>query len=159
QVEIRVAACGVNFLDVMTALGQVPPLDSVSGYRFGAECAGVVTRVGPAVTGVAVGGGVVAVSGTPGALGSHLTLHPGCVAPQPAALSFEEAAGLPIVFLTAWFALRRLARVEPGERVLVHSAAGGTGLAAVQIARLAGAEVLATAGTEDKRALLRSLGV
>lgn len=159
QVEIEVVAAGLNFLDVMTALGQVPPLESARVLRFGAECAGIVRRVGPDVAGLRAGDEVVALSSAQGALASHLTLDASGVVAKPAELGFEEAASVPIVFLTAWFALRRLARIEPGERVLIHSAAGGTGLAALQVARMAGAEVFATAGTPQKRALLRSLGV
>ena len=159
QVEVRVVAAGLNFLDVMTALGQVPPLDSAPDYRFGAECSGIVTRVGAGVADVQVGDPVMVVSAAQGALASHVTVDAAGVVAKPASLSFEDAATVPVVFLTAWYALRRLARIVPGERVLIHSAAGGTGLAALQIATLAGAEVFATAGTPEKRALLRSLGV
>ena len=81
------------------------------------------------------------------------------VAAMPANLDFDRAAGVPIVFLTAQYALETLARLAPGERVLIHAAAGGVGLAAIQIARLLGAEVFATAGRPDKRDHLRSLGV
>jgi NADPH:quinone reductase-like Zn-dependent oxidoreductase/NADP-dependent 3-hydroxy acid dehydrogenase YdfG/aryl carrier-like protein len=159
QVEVEVVAAGLNFLDVMTALGQVPLLDSAHGYHFGAECTGIVTRVGEGVAGLHAGDAVVAVSSAQGALASHITLDAGVVVAKPEALGFEEAATVPIVFLTAWYALEKLARLQPGERVLIHSAAGGTGLAALQIARRAGAEVFATAGTPAKRALLRALGV
>ncbi|GAA4003461.1 type I polyketide synthase [Allokutzneria multivorans] len=159
QVEIEVVAAGLNFLDLMTALDQVPALETTSSYRFGAECSGVVTRVGADVTGLSPGDPVIAVSSAQLAVASHVTLDAVNVVAKPAALGFEEAASTPIVFLTAWYALERLARVRPGDRVLIHSAAGGTGLAAIQIARRAGAEVFATAGSPEKRALLRSLGV
>ncbi|MFQ6396367.1 SDR family NAD(P)-dependent oxidoreductase [Nocardia sp. KC 131] len=159
QVEIQIAAAGLNFLDVMMALGQVPPLESATGYRFGAECAGIVTRVGAEVTGIGVGDAVVAVNAAQGTLGSHLTVPVTGVVAKPVNLSFEAAAAVPIVFLTAWHALHKLARLTAGEKVLIHAAAGGTGLAAVQIARAAGAEVFATAGSPDKRALLRAIGV
>jgi NADPH:quinone reductase-like Zn-dependent oxidoreductase/NAD(P)-dependent dehydrogenase (short-subunit alcohol dehydrogenase family) len=159
QVEIEVAAAGLNFLDVTIALGQVPPLESAHGYRFGAECAGIVTRVGEGVTEIGVGDAVVAVNATQGCLAAYLMAPAAGVVAKPSNLSFEAAGSLPIVFLTAWYALHRLARLTAGERVLIHAAAGGTGLAALQIARLAGAEVFATAGSPAKRALLRSLGV
>ncbi|WP_405876389.1 SDR family NAD(P)-dependent oxidoreductase [Streptomyces sp. NBC_00005] len=159
QVELEVVAAGLNFLDVMTALGQVPPLEDADGYRFGAECSGVVTRIGAGVAGLQPGDAVVAMSCTGGAIGSHLTVDQAFVVAKPEALSFEEAATVPVVFLTASYALRKLARLRPGERILIHSAAGGTGLAALQIAHLLGAEVLATAGSPDKRELLRRLGV
>ncbi|MGE2817967.1 SDR family NAD(P)-dependent oxidoreductase [Mycobacterium heidelbergense] len=159
QVEIEVMATGLNFLDVMTALGQVPPLESAEGYRFGAECAGIVTRVGIGVTDINVGDEVVAVNATQGAAASYLTLPATGVVAKPASLSFEAACALPIVFLTAWYALHKLARLNAGERVLIHCAAGGTGMAAIQIARHLGAEVFATAGSPAKRELLRTLGV
>ncbi|WP_437932302.1 SDR family NAD(P)-dependent oxidoreductase [Sorangium sp. So ce291] len=159
QVEVEVVAAGMNYLDVMTALGQVPILESERSFRFGAECAGVVVRVGEGVVGVAPGDPVVALSSAQGTIASHITVDATYVFPRPSRLSFEEAASLPIVFLTAWYALRKLARIERGERVLIHSAAGGTGLAALQIARMLGAEVFATAGSPEKRDYLRSLGV
>src|SRR5262249_2967975 len=102
---------------------------------------------------------VVAMTCADGAIASHLTVDAAFVVPKPASLGFEEAATVPVVFLTASYALRKLARLRAGERVLIHSAAGGTGLAARQIARLLGAEVLATAGSPQRRALLRTLGV
>ncbi|WP_280275283.1 type I polyketide synthase [Nocardia wallacei] len=159
QVEIEVVAAGLNFLDVMIALGQVPPLEATAGYRFGAECAGVVTRVGPGVEDIAVGDPVVAVHPGQGTLATHLTLPATHVASKPATLSFEAAGSVPIAFLTAWYALHRLARLGAGERVLIHAGSGGTGMAAVQLAQLAGAEVFATAGSRAKRELLRALGV
>ncbi|UGQ11305.1 SDR family NAD(P)-dependent oxidoreductase [Yinghuangia sp. ASG 101] len=159
HVEVEVAAAGLNFLDVLTALGQVPLLESARTHRFGAECAGVVTRVGEGVSGLEVGDPVVAVVGEQGTIASHLTVDAAGVVRKPDTLTFEEAASIPIVFLTAWYALHKLARLRAGERVLIHAASGGTGLAALQIARRAGAEVFATAGSPKKRALLRSLGV
>ena len=77
----------------------------------------------------------------------------------PPGLSFEEAATLPVVFMTAWHALKNVARLRAGERILVHAGAGGVGMAAIQIAHHLGAEVIATAGSPTKRALLETLGV
>ncbi|OQS16292.1 hypothetical protein B0T36_05880 [Nocardia donostiensis] len=159
EVEIEVVAAGLNFLDVMMALGQVPPLESATEYRFGAECSGIVTRLGEGVVDFRVGDAVVAVCPTQGALASHLTLSATNVVAKPRNLGFEEAGSVPIVFLTAWYALYELARLTAGERVLIHAGTGGTGMAAVQIARLLGAEVFATAGSPAKRELLRTLGV
>lgn len=159
EVEIEVLATGLNFLDVMTALGQVPPLESAEGYRFGAECAGIITRVGAGVSGLTVGDAVVGVSTMQGTAAGYVTLPATGVVAKPANLSFEAASSVPIVFLTACYALVKLARLEAGERVLVHAAAGGTGMAAIEIARHRGAEVFATAGSPEKRELLRALGV
>src|SRR5207247_7948498 len=81
------------------------------------------------------------------------------VAPKPAHLTWEEATTIPIAFMTSWYGLHHLAQLAPGERVLIHAATGGVGLAALQIARQAGAEIFATAGSPEKRDYLRSLGV
>ncbi len=78
---------------------------------------------------------------------------------MPEAMTFDDAATIPITFLTALYALAKIGRLTAGERVLIHAAAGGVGMAAVQIAQRLGAEVYATAGSDRKRDLLRSLGV
>ncbi len=155
EVEIEVAATGLNFMNLLSALGMCPGWEHGLG-PLGIECAGRVRRVGDAVTTWAPGNAVVAVA--PGCLGSRTVAHQALVARMPPGLAPEDAAALPIVFLTAWYGLHHLARLAQGERVLIHSAAGGVGLAALQVARHLGAEVLATAGSEEKRALVRSLG-
>jgi acyl transferase domain-containing protein/acyl carrier protein len=156
EVEIRVRAVGLNFRDVLIAMDLVPPLyqDSVD---VGFECVGEIVRVGEGVEGLEVGDGVIAFA--PGCLGSFVTTGSTFVLPKPASLSFEEAATLPIAFFTAHYALNRLGRLEEGERVLIHAAAGGVGQAAVRIAQRAGAEIFATAGSPEKRDYLRSLGI
>ncbi|MET8679696.1 type I polyketide synthase [Streptomyces sp. NPDC004647] len=158
EVELRVRAAGVNFRDVLTAMGLLPGDQDVR-YRIGFECAGVVTAVGPEVEHVRTGDPVVAVDLRGGAFGPFLTVPAATVAPVPDGIGPVAAAGLPVAFLTAWYALRHVARLAEGERVLIHSATGGTGLAAVAVARLLGAEVLATAGSEDKRGFLRGMGI
>ncbi|MES4906559.1 MULTISPECIES: type I polyketide synthase [unclassified Streptomyces] len=158
EVELRVCAAGVNFRDVLTAMGLLPG-DSDIRYRIGFECAGEVTAVGAGVTDLAVGDRVLAADVNGGAFGSFTVVPAEVVAPAPAGLDAVTAAGLPIAFLTAWYALRHVAGLAPGERVLIHSATGGTGLAAIAVARLLGAEVLATAGSEDKRRFLRGMGI
>jgi len=156
EVEIRVRAAGLNFKDVLLALGVVPGRQT-RDLALGAECAGEVTRVGAAVEGLSPGDPVVAVA--EGSLGSFVTAPAALVARKPDALSFAQAATLPIVFMTAHYALDRLAELEAGERVLIHAASGGVGLAALQIARQRGAEVFATAGSEAKRHYLHEQGV
>ena len=153
EVEIEVGAAGVNFRDVMNTLGIYPG----APIPLGAECAGRVTAVGAGVTHLAEGDAVVAIAA--GTFGTHVTAAADLVVRAPTGLSVEEAATIPIAFLTAHYALAQVARLQRGEQVLIHSAAGGVGLAAVQLAPLAGAEVLATAGSPDKRAYLRDLGV
>ncbi|MGC9440836.1 SDR family NAD(P)-dependent oxidoreductase [Streptomyces sp. WG5] len=156
QVEVAVEAAAVNFIDVMKAMGTYPD-DSAGAGLLGGECAGTVTAVGPGVTGVAVGDRVVACGF--GALASHLTARAEHVRPLPERLTPAQAAALPLVTATAWYSLAEKAALEAGETVLIHSAAGGLGLAAVGVARALGARVVATAGTEAKRAALREMGI
>ncbi|MER6610077.1 type I polyketide synthase [Streptomyces sp. NPDC000927] len=158
EVEVRVDATGLNFRDVLTALGMLGS-EPATSYRIGFECAGEVSAVGPGVHHVRPGDTVLAVQLEGGAFGSFITLPATAVIPVPPALAPTTAAGLPTAFLTAWYALRHVAQLAPGERVLIHSATGGTGLAAIAVAHLLGADVLATAGTEEKRRHLRGMGI
>jgi acyl transferase domain-containing protein/NADPH:quinone reductase-like Zn-dependent oxidoreductase/SAM-dependent methyltransferase/acyl carrier protein/short-subunit dehydrogenase len=156
QVLIDVKAAGMNFRDVLKALALYPG-DAPDARIFGDEVAGVVRQVGPGVTHVAPGDCVfgLAIFGI-----ATQTLARGTdVRRIPASLSFEEAATLPVVFMTSWHALRNVARLRKGERILVHAGAGGVGMAAIQIAHHLGAKVIATAGSPSKRALLKTLGV
>jgi phthiocerol/phenolphthiocerol synthesis type-I polyketide synthase C len=156
EVEIRVHATGLNFIDAMRALGLYPGQDD-GPVRVGIECAGTVTAVGDGVDGLQVGDAVIALA-TDG-VGSFVTTQACLVAAKPAHLSFEAAGTIPIAFLTAYYALHEQARLRRGERVLIHSAAGGVGLAAVEVARWLDATVYATAGTPEKRDHLRALGI
>jgi acyl transferase domain-containing protein/acyl carrier protein len=153
EVEIRVAATGLSFRDVLAVLGMLPG----EVGPLGNECAGRIVAVGVGVEGMYPGDEVVAVA--EGSFAAFLTVDARCVARKPENLSFEDAAGLPIVFLTATEALLDVSRLTAGERVLVHAAAGGVGLAALQLAQSLGAEVFATAGSPAKRELLATLGV
>ena len=154
EVEIEVEASGLNFRDVLNALGTYPG----DAGPLGSECAGRVVAVGADVTRLSVGDTVAAV--TPdGGFRSFVTVPAALAAAVPAGIGIEDAAAVPIAFLTAHYGLERLARMGPGDRVLVHAAAGGVGLAAVQLAQRAGAEVFATVGSASKRRLLASLGV
>ncbi|MDR5728643.1 MAG: SDR family NAD(P)-dependent oxidoreductase [Terriglobia bacterium] len=153
EVEIEVRASGLNFRDVLTALAMFPARTATPG----AECAGTIVRVGSEVRGLQVGDAVLAFA--PASLQTFVNLPADFVTRKPAALAFAEAAGIPIAFLTAEYGLHRLANLFAGQRILIHAAAGGLGLAAVQLAMRAGAEVFATAGHPDKRAFLAKLGV
>jgi len=155
EVEYAIAASGLNFKDVLRSLGELK--DSVN--RVGGESAGVVTRVGPGVDDLRPGDAVISRDMAGGGFSSHQTSPRRFLARKPDFLSFAEASAVPIAFMTAWHGLLELAGLRRGERVLIHAAAGGVGLAAVQIALDAGAEVFATAGSPRKRALLASLGV
>lgn len=152
EVEIRVQTAGLNFKDVLLALHVVP----ASGPILGLECAGEVVRAGAGVTHLCVGKAVLAMA--PGSFGRYVTVPAHMVAALPDGLSFEAAATIPLAFLTAAYALEELANIQPGERVLIHAAAGGVGQAAIQLAQRAGAEIFATA-SEGKWDVLRALGV
>jgi NADPH:quinone reductase-like Zn-dependent oxidoreductase/NADP-dependent 3-hydroxy acid dehydrogenase YdfG/acyl carrier protein len=153
QIEIEVHAAGLNYRDVLNAMG-VYPGDPIP---LGAECAGKIARLGKDVEGYRVGDEVIAIA--PSSFSRFATTFADLVVPKPAHLSFEEAATIPVTFLTAHYALNYLARMSRGERVLIHAAAGGVGLAAVQLAQRAGAEIFATAGNPEKRAFLQYIGV
>ena len=159
QVAVRVRSGALNFRDVLVALGLgfAAGGGDPSNVPLGWECAGVVESCGEGVTAHRPGDEVLVVA--PGSLGARVVVPAGYAVALPAGLSAGEAATLPVAFLTAHCALVRQARLAPGERVLIHSASGGVGLAAVQVARQAGAEVLATAGTPEKRDYVRSLGI
>ena len=156
QLEIEVRAAGLNFRDVMAALGSLPGHPGGVG-PIGIECSGRVVAVGRDVSEFAVGDEVVAIALH--SLGTHVLADPQLVVRKPPALAHEIAATVPIAFATAKLALERLAGVGRGDRVLIHAAAGGVGLAAVQIAKRAGATVFATAGSAAKRDHLHRLGV
>jgi polyketide synthase 2/polyketide synthase 5 len=158
QVELRVQAAGLNFRDVLTAMGLLPGEGDVRS-RIGFECAGVVSAVGPGVQHLRTGDPVIAAHLEGGAFASFVTVSASAAALIPAGLDPVAAAGLPTAFMTAWYALRHVGRLRPGERVLIHSASGGTGMAAIAVARLLGADVLATAGTDEKRGWLRAVGI
>jgi NADPH:quinone reductase-like Zn-dependent oxidoreductase/acyl carrier protein len=151
EVEIAVRAAGLNFRDVLKAL-DLYPLEPSEPRMFGDECAGVIHRVGSGVSRFKPGDEVVAI--TPGCFGNIVRVHSCLVASKPPNLSFADAATIPIAFLTAGYALLDLANLQPGETVLIHAAAGGVGLAAVQFALRRGATVFGTASPEKHDFLL-----
>jgi acyl transferase domain-containing protein/NADPH:quinone reductase-like Zn-dependent oxidoreductase/acyl carrier protein len=153
EVEIRVYATGLNFKDALNAMGMYPG----DAGLFGGECAGEIVAVGEGVVDLQIGDAVMAVAG--GSFSTHVTVSAQLVVRKPDFLGFEDAATIPIPFLTAYFTLNHLAGMQAGDKVLIHAAAGGVGLAAVQLARQAGAEIFGTAGSDEKRAYLESLGV
>jgi acyl transferase domain-containing protein/SAM-dependent methyltransferase/acyl carrier protein len=156
EVLIAVKAAGMNFRDVLKALALYPA-ETADARIYGDEVAGTVISVGENVKHVAAGDRVfgLAIFG----LATHAFARGGDVRRIPDGLSFEEASTLPVVFMTAWHALKNVARIRKGEKILVHAGAGGVGMAAIQIAQHLGAEVIASAGSPAKRALLETLGV
>jgi acyl transferase domain-containing protein/NAD(P)-dependent dehydrogenase (short-subunit alcohol dehydrogenase family) len=157
EIELEVEASSIIFRDVLVAMGLYPTLPDEPPPVFGGDYAGRVVRVGEGVTHLRVGDAIVAVANA--GLGRYVTLRAALAVPKPEGLGFEEAASLPNVYGTAILSLVDLARVRHGERVLIHAASGGVGLAAVHVARALGATVLATAGSDEKRDYLRSLGI
>ncbi|MDT0448071.1 SDR family NAD(P)-dependent oxidoreductase [Streptomyces hesseae] len=160
QVALEVRATALNYRDIMHTVGLLPAdrVEAAGGHAdFGLECAGVVTACGPGVTGVKPGDRVAGLAA--GSLSSHVVTDARGVIPVPRHMTFAEAATLPVAFSTVHYGLVTLARLQPGETVLVHGAAGGVGLAALQYAEAYGARVIATAGSDFKRTFLRSLGV
>lgn len=156
DVEVRVKAGGINFRDAMKAVGVYPgnPIDLL---WFGDDFCGAVERVGANVPHLKAGDVVAGMS--PYCFRAYTTVDHRMVFAKPSQMSVEDAATLPTVFLTAYYAIVHLARMRPGEKILIHAAAGGVGQAAVQIAERLGLEIFATAGTPDKRRLLRERGL
>ncbi len=156
QVVIDVKAAGVNFPDVLVVQGLYqlkPPLP----FSPGGEVAGIIREVGAGVSGLALGDRVMAFFGAGGFV-ETIALSPDNCAPIPEGMSFEEAAGLLLAYSTSHHALVDRARLAKGETVLVLGAAGGVGVAAVQIAKAYGARVIAAASSEAKRAFCRAQG-
>lgn len=184
EVRVAVRAVALNHLDIWVRRGG-PAFKLAYPHRLGADVAGVIDALGAGVADLAVGQRVVVSPGLScgvcraclsgrdnlcpdysilgehrsGGYGELLVVPRRNIAPYPGELSFPEAAAGLLTFLTAWQMLAEKAAVRPGETVLVHGAGSGVGVAGVQIARLFGARVIATAGSDDKLARLRELGV
>jgi len=156
EVEIEVYATAMNFKEVLIALGVISVPTNMP-VKFGYECAGKIVAIGEGVDGFQIGDAVM--NFTPNGFGAFTTTLASSVISKPDTLSFEEAATIPVAFGTAYYALIKLAGLAQGERILIHAAAGGVGMAAVKIAQWMGAEIFATAGNPEKRAFLRSLGI
>lgn len=156
EVEIEVSATGINFKEVLLALGMLS-IQSDTPKQFGWECAGKIVSLGAGVEEFQIGDEVIAFGSS--CYSQFTTTASKLVAPKPAHLSAEEAATIPVAFMTAYYALVKLARLSQREKVLIHAAAGGVGLAAVKIAQMLGAEIFVTAGKPEKRAFLHNLGI
>ncbi|NET12288.1 MAG: SDR family NAD(P)-dependent oxidoreductase, partial [Okeania sp. SIO1H6] len=163
EVEIQVKAAGLNFRDVLNSLGllkeyyaEVLGITDVSQLNFGLECVGVIASVGENVSQWQVGDEVMAI--VHNGFSSFVTTSAALIMAKPKNMSFTEAATLPLTFATAYYGLQNLAKIQPGDKVLIHAAAGGVGQAAVQIALGVGAEVFATA-SPPKWEFLKSMGI
>nr|VFJ58903.1 MAG: polyketide synthase 12 [Candidatus Kentron sp. FW] len=163
EIEVEIRASALNLKDLLKIYGQISPKvleHTYFGHALGMECAGIVVAVGEGVDEFQVGMEVV-VAAPDGCFRSYTTLSTttSFIVPKPGGVCFEEAAAIPIPYLAAYYGLFYAANLKKGERVLIHNASGGVGLAAVQVAQWKGAEIFATAGTEEKRDYLRTLGI
>ncbi len=159
EIEIRPIASGLNFRDVMYAMGLLSDEAVENGFAgptLGMETAGIVTKIGSSVTEFAIGDEVLGFA--PACFSNRVITGTTATARKPKEWSFEEAATVPTTFFTVYYAFVQLAQLQPGERVLIHGASGGVGIAAVQLALHLGAEVFAAAGTPEKRAFVSNIG-
>ncbi|GGX54226.1 type I polyketide synthase [Streptomyces noursei] len=160
EVLIRVRAAALNYRDIMQSVGLLPA-EAVEGtpseYGLGLECAGTVVACGPGMTALKPGDRVAGLSAA--SLASHTVAHAEALWPVPDDMTYTEAATMPVALATVHYSLVTLARLQPGETLLVHGAAGGVGLAAMQYAAACGAQVIATAGSDLKRDFLRHQGI
>jgi polyketide synthase 5 len=158
QIEVAVHASSLNFADVLNAMGLFPRIDGVPLPELGGDFAGVVSAVGPDVADHKVGDRVAGVSPN-GCWGSFVTCDARLAASLPANLTEQQAAAVGTATATAWYGLHEQAKITADDRVLIHSATGGVGQAAIAIARAAGAQIFATAGSAERRQLLRDMGI
>jgi len=160
EVEIQTKATGLNFKDVMIAMGMLhedAPKGGYTGKNLGMECSGVISAVGDDVTEFKPGDEVIAISSD--SFSSLVKTKADFVVKKPSEMSFEEGATIPFAYITAYYSLVYCGRMRKGERVLIHSASGGVGIAGVRIAQQIGAEVFATAGSPERKEFLRNMGV
>ncbi|XP_033122547.1 probable polyketide synthase 1 [Anneissia japonica] len=158
KVLVKVKSAALNFKDVMMALGMLDDLLTSDEKPFGLELSGVVETVGEGVSTVSVGDEVIGIGEH--CFASHSICNAQLIVKKPSNLSWDESAGVSIVFATSYHSLVERANLQKGETVLIHSACGGVGLSAIQVARMVGANIICTAGTEKKRKFLKeTLGI
>ncbi len=159
EVEVAVSAAALNFRDIMVTLGLLPALAferSALGHEVGMEASGVVSRIGRDVQDLSVGDEVVFLKG--GCIANRVVANQHLVFPKPDRLDMVQAASVLSVHVTAYYSLVHLARLRKGQRVLIHSAMGGVGQAAIALAKHADAQIYATAGSEERRERLLGMG-
>jgi acyl transferase domain-containing protein/NADPH:quinone reductase-like Zn-dependent oxidoreductase/acyl carrier protein len=160
EIEVEVHATGLNFRDVMYALGMLSDEAIENGFAgptLGLEFAGVILNAGAKTSGFGVGDRVVGFG--PSSFSNRVITQASAISLIPEHISFAAAATIPSTFLTVYYALQHLAQLQHGEKVLIHGAAGGVGIAAIQFAKWIGAEIHATAGSDEKRDFLRLSGI
>ena len=160
EVEVNIKASALNFRDIMLSMGLLSN-DAIDGGLFGRtmglECAGIVTALGKGVSNLKPGDEVMATA--PSCLSKYAYPKAFHVVKKPKSMSFADAATLPVVYVTAYYSLVYLCRIRKGEKILIHAAAGGVGIAAIHIAKASGAEIYATVGSNEKKNYVESLGV
>lgn len=159
EVEVSVQAAGVNFRDVMFLMGILPDEAIENGFAgptLGLEFSGIITRTGKNVQNLTPGERVMGFGSA--CFASHVITRQSLLAKIPASWTYELAATIPTVFFTVYYALIELAKIKKGERILIHAGAGGIGIAAIQLCKSIGAEVYATAGSDEKRDFVSLLG-
>ncbi|WP_165799783.1 sulfolipid-1 biosynthesis phthioceranic/hydroxyphthioceranic acid synthase [Mycolicibacterium tusciae] len=157
QIEVAVSASSINFADVLVAFGRYPAFDGRMP-QLGTDFTGVVTAVGPDVTDHKVGDHVGGLNAD-GCWATFINCDARLAVTLPAGLTDKQAAAVTTAHATAWYGLHELARIRSEDKVLIHSGTGGVGQAAIAIARAAGADIYATAGSEQRRQLLRDIGI
>jgi len=160
EVEIEVHASGLNFRDVMFTLGLLSDEaieNGFSGPTLGLEFSGTIINCSADNSDFSLGDKVVGFG--PSSFGNRVITKSNAISHIPAGISFEAATTIPSTFFTVYYSLHHLARLQPNEKILIHGAAGGVGIAAIQIAKWLGAEIYATAGSDEKRDFLKLLGV
>lgn len=145
-IEIEVKAVGLNFKDVLVAMGHL------NENKLGVDASGIVSRVGSAVSGFKSGDSVMTSSCD--TFASFVRFPAAGAIHMPEKMTFEEGASMPLIYLTAYYALNTIGRIVAGESILIHAAAGGVGQAAIVVAQNIGAEIFATVGSEEKKALI-----
>ena len=146
EIEITTKAFGLNFKDIILALGQLP------GYYLGQECSGVVTRAGSGTSGLRVGDRVCAIAA--GSIANTVRCKADCTVKLPDAISFSSGASIPLVYCTAQYCLAHVARLKANETILIHAAAGGVGQAALMLSQDLKAHIFATVGSREKKDFL-----
>ncbi|MGZ8190185.1 MAG: SDR family NAD(P)-dependent oxidoreductase [Methylococcaceae bacterium] len=160
EIEVEIKATGLNFRDIMYTLGLLSDEAVENGFvgpTLGLEFAGVVTRIGTHVSTFKPGDPVVGLG--PASFSNRVLTKANALAAIPDKIGYAAAATIPSTFFTVYYALHYQARLQPGEKILIHGAAGGVGIAAIQIARWLGAEIYATVGSDEKRDFLRLMGI
>lgn len=160
EVEVAIAAASLNFRDVVIAMGAVANMETEQSFgarQLGIDFAGTVSRCGDEVQHFRPGDEVFGMA--KGTLSAYGRAHATLLVPRPPHITVEQASSIPVAFVTAHYALRHLARLSKNESILIHVASGGVGLAALQMAKMSGARIFATAGSSAKRSYLESLGV